>query len=394
MRALLPSLVVLLSAAPASAATVRLASDYDPGYRGSGSWTDTLTVEASPGEANGLEVMVGPDDVRLTDSRAALVTRRGCAGAGTVTCARRQDAGLTIEVLTADGDDRVVIVGRGASFVTIDAGDGDDVAEVHSATSTVLGGGGGADRLAGATDALNRLDGGPGADTLAGGADGDVFAEGSDDRSPDRIDGGPGRDLVAYDGRLEGVRIDLAAGGGGAPGEGDVLIGVERATGGEGPDVLLGSDGPDELVTGDVADGDAVDGRAGDDVVSAGRGAAVRCGSGHDRVMGAPAALALDCERLEVGPLDLRLARVGGRVRLRIRPTITEAASCAVRVGPRDVALRRGRGRVVLPPSATALRLLAARWCPARGPRLRPVTPRPIALMAASASVSGAPARG
>lgn len=379
------ALATLLLAAPsAGAAVVAVETQHDAGYRGSASSTDVVTVVAPPGEANALDVSVERTRVRVGDVGAALVAGPGCAAEGiAVVCDRRGYAGLEVAIEAADGDDGVR-VSRGASHVRIHAGDGDDDVVVEGAVTTLLDGGAGADRLTGAPTALNRFEGGPGADVQLGGSSWDTFDEGSDDGVPDRIDGGGGRDRVTYQARTAPLTIDLAAGVGGVPGERDELVGIEGAGGGAGVDRVVGDDGANELWPGPSA-GDVLEGRAGDDILEGGGttgdgGAALHCGAGRDRVAGNPAALGVDCDRLDEGPVVLRLTPAPGGLTVRIAPEVTDMPACAAEVGDQVIRLRRGRGRITLRAGTPTLRVRVARRCPPRG-RLRPAMSRPIALL-------------
>ena len=61
-------------------------------------------------------------------------------------------------------------------------------------------------------------------------------------KSPDVLDGGDGEDRVEYSSRRAPLTIDLTTGVGGRLGEGDTLIGVEGATGGDGADTITGTE--------------------------------------------------------------------------------------------------------------------------------------------------------
>jgi hypothetical protein len=153
------------------------------------------------------------------------------------------------------------------------------------------------------------VSGGDGDDVLFG-RDGD--SDGIDDAevaAGDELDGGAGRDTVSYILRDFAVHVDLAdPAPDGAPGEGDVLRGIEDLRGGEGGDRLYGDAGPNRLLGEDGADelrgrggddflalgtrglapfGERADGGAGDDDVRAGSGGRVVGGSGDDVLRGA-----------------------------------------------------------------------------------------------------------
>ncbi|HEV2814729.1 MAG TPA: calcium-binding protein [Solirubrobacteraceae bacterium] len=103
------------------------------------------------------------------------------------------------------------------------------------------------------------LRGGSGNDTLRGGQRNDVLA------------GGTGRDTVTYSGRPGDVTVTLAGGADdGLAGEGDEVLEVERAIGGSGFDVLIGTEGGNTLYGG--PGDDRVDGAGGVDTLFGGRG--------------------------------------------------------------------------------------------------------------------------
>jgi Ca2+-binding RTX toxin-like protein len=103
------------------------------------------------------------------------------------------------------------------------------------------------------------LRGGSGNDTLRGGPRGDVLA------------GGTGRDTVTYSGRTGDVTVTLAGGADdGQAGEGDDVVEVERAVGGDGFDTLIGTEGGNGLYGG--SGDDRLDGLGGVDNLHGGRG--------------------------------------------------------------------------------------------------------------------------
>jgi RTX calcium-binding nonapeptide repeat (4 copies) len=114
------------------------------------------------------------------------------------------------------------------------------------------------------------LRGGGGNDTLRGGQRNDLLL------------GGTGRDTVTYSGRREDVTVTLggAADDGGA-GEGDEVVEVERAIGGNGFDTLIGTDVGNALFGG--PGDDRLDGAGGVDALTGGRGQdLLQGGSGDD----------------------------------------------------------------------------------------------------------------
>lgn len=108
--------------------------------------------------------------------------------------------------------------------------------------------------------------GGSGSDTLRGGPRNDLLL------------GGTGRDTVTYSGRTGDVTVTLAGSADdGLPGEGDEVLEVERAIGGNGFDVLIGTEGANTL-SGGPGD-DRLDGAGGGDTLVG--------GAGHDLLQGA-----------------------------------------------------------------------------------------------------------
>jgi Ca2+-binding RTX toxin-like protein len=274
-----------------------------------------------------------------------------------------------------DGDDRVLFgggetapharLGQRAS-----GGPGDDRIEASDGPFG-LSGDAGADVLAGGSG-RGTVTGGSGGDRLAGGAGDDVLVGDGPGAgaADDVIDGRGGSDTVSYAERADAVRVDLAAGAGGASGERDAVAGVEDVRGGSGGGVLLGDDGPntlraggsrransyviagrggDDVIFGSAAadrlsggdGGDRIAGGDGDDLIRAGAGAdrivasdAARadCGSGHDTADLGEGVQAAACERVELEAADVSvptLMRSGRALRLRVAP---QGAACAVRV--------------------------------------------------------------
>ncbi|MDO8213229.1 hypothetical protein [Conexibacter sp. CPCC 206217] len=349
----------------------------------------------------------------------------GTSPDGTVTCSTAGlDLALTLSA--ADGDDEVRAIGfrRPVLF----GGDGADTLAAIGDGSQ-LDGGSGDDTLLGSAG-FDIVDGGPGADRIDGGAGDDQLsgdgvsgvsvptappaapamtsASGSAPAAPlssDRIEGGPGRDTVEYD-RSAGVTVDLRAGSGGAPGEGDVLSGIESASGGGGSDVLIGDDGPNGLSGGSGGD-DVIDGRGGDDTLSgsgpsarvvggdgddqiygdagevdAGRGddriadatGRVQCGDGRD-VVETPqrrATVGADCEAVEAGNFAVRDLRRDGR---RLRLTVRDVLGLQDRECGAMVALRAVTGDRVLARGFVRLAGARPRRATLTAPR-RPLPPR------------------
>ncbi|WP_342242213.1 calcium-binding protein, partial [Inquilinus sp. OTU3971] len=150
---------------------------------------------------------------------------------------------------------------RGAGVISAPAGGGDDS----------VGGGDGGDSLLGED----------GNDMLSGGAGGDY------------LDGGAGWD-TAYFGAA--VTINLATGAHSGEAAGDLFLGIEKFSGGEGDDVMIASDAGAAYFAG--GDGiDALYGGARDDWLQGGKGAdAIKGGAGSDTVSYADAPGAIIAE--------------------------------------------------------------------------------------------------
>ena len=280
----------------------------------------SLTYTATSGEANRVLLEREGDGLRITDSGAdVLFGLPGCPSAGpnSIRC-------------------------EGVGAATVALGDGDDILSVVGELRVTADGGPGADWLAGGALA-DQLDGGAGDDRVTGG-------EGAD-----RIDGGAGRDTADYTLRttpvvvtLDGIEND------GAPGELDLVIGIEAVLGGRAGDVIDGDDGPNAIFGGPGNDSlnggggtDEIDGGDGQDGVNAldppagpggaggagpgegdagagaetGAGASppgagadqIACGDGRDRVYGdEPDGVGSDCEK--VGRGAVAGVSVGSRV--------------------------------------------------------------------------------
>lgn len=228
------------------------------------------------------------------------------------------DDGLTV-TLPSSISNAVLVVDGGPGEDLVDASRA-HTAGARGSEGAHLRGGPGRDTLR-AGPGLNWLWGGPGKDTLDGGpgrsvdwlwggADADVLRGGGGDdllsgdgpahsgsRGDDLLDGGAGTDSVGYVERVKPVVVDLARGRGGRPGERDRLRSIERASGGFGPDVLLGDGRGNGLsgldsYAGDpysppasavLRGGDVLVGRGGDDALSGtAAGARFDGGPGND----------------------------------------------------------------------------------------------------------------
>jgi hypothetical protein len=285
-RPLLLSLVLVLTGASSAAAgevkvtRVVMYPDRsgDPSYA-------YLEFHGAPGERNAVTVTGSREALVVSDTGAPLTAGAGCRAldAHSVECRSSYPPLRSVQLHGEDGDDRLTDTARGISGELL-GGPGDDV--LMGDDFQRQDGGEGADRLVGSARA-DTLQGGAGPDELHAGEGIDrVIGDPPGPQGwPDKLDGGAGRDTVSYEGRTTAVTVDLASSGPqGAPGEGDVLAGFESAHGGEGADVLRGTDGDNFL--GASTGGDVLVGRGGRDLLLG--------SDDDDRLVGGPGADELD----------------------------------------------------------------------------------------------------
>jgi Ca2+-binding RTX toxin-like protein len=245
----------------------------------------TLTYNAAAGETNSVVVSLANGVYTVDDSGATIGVGAGC---------------------TTVNAHRATCPGSGVTGITINAGDGNDVAWVTAATPATITGADGNDTLIGgnANDVLigctgnDSLNGGGGADVLAdtffncAGGGNDTFDGGT---GPDSIYGGPGTDTVTYASRTAPVFVTLdGSANDGEAGEGDnVSPDVENITGGSGGDELSGGPGANTLSGGggdDVIVGEAnpdPSGPGGNDTILGGTGDdALNGGDGNNLIVG------------------------------------------------------------------------------------------------------------
>ena len=241
------------------------------------------------------------------------------------------DPGATITAgtgcISVDAHSAACIATSGAMYqLRARLGDGDDTLHPAGFDLVRAEGGSGDDRLLGGTWD-DRLDGGPGADELRGGEGADVLLEGDLDEGPvaaDLVDGGSGEDWVSYEQRSGPVTVDLTdPGPDGAPGEGDVLLGIENVHGGRGDDRLVGDDGPNSFD--DEGGTNQMTGGAGHDLFRGVRSGRVNCGEGREAIRGVTRRTLLDrsCESVLRSWFD-------GDFRVRAHPRRTAAGMTLV----------------------------------------------------------------
>ena len=178
------------------------------------------------------------------------------------------------------GDD---LLEGGSGHAQLGAYSGDDTLAGGAGDDTLLGMQGN-DALLGQGDD-DSLGGGSGEDTLYGGSGEDALFGMMGD---DSLAGGAGRDLLhggsGNDNLFAGSGDDAASGG----------IGADRLDGGLGADTLFGASGDDWITglvasledeTGDLDDGDYLNGGAGDDTLIAGASDTVNGGAGADEII-------------------------------------------------------------------------------------------------------------
>lgn len=343
------------------------------------------------------------------DAGARLIAGRGCSSLDEYTVRCDLQVGLEpLAINAGDGDDTVTVPSHYESVISVQGGDGADTLT----GAARLSGGSGPDVLVGGDDPSchakvcdapsDVLVGDGGDDMLRGGAGDDVLIGdgGMTPASPDPgagndvIDGGVGDDIVTYAGRSAGVRVDLAdPAPDGGPGERDQLTGIERVTGGDGADLLVGDNAENSLRGGpgdDLLDGrggdDDIDGEGGVDSVSGGDGddqivdgiggdallggagddvfvgritdglllaRTVKCGAGRDRVSLPQGQLLSGCEDASVSGIRAAIVTVRpGRRRdggLRFVATCHEGMRCEMTLTVRRRSSLRGRRRVSVP---------------------------------------------
>jgi len=286
---LVASILVLVSASGASAASVQVVGQYyKPIHE-----ADRVDYTAAPGEANDVVMTLDGDVVTVRDV-VAIEPGAGCIAA-------------------EDGSVRCTVTAGLPRSGRIRLGDGDDSAHASGTLGVDFHGGAGDDRLFGDPSSAAVFWGDAGDDLMIGGSQGATFNEGAAANGSDTMlsvaASGGGR--VNYSARRRGVHAD---------GEGDrddgergehdrIGRGFGSFSGGSGPDVLIGGPGSDTLdghdgmdllrggggadyLTGDTwiidkpRSADRIFGGSGDDHIEAGTGAdRIAAGTGRDTVI-------------------------------------------------------------------------------------------------------------
>jgi Ca2+-binding RTX toxin-like protein len=232
---------------------------------------NTIRIEDSRGEANGVTIGREGDEFVISDSAGMQTTCPKDPDSGAAHCSApmlppAKLIGISVDL--REGADSLVMLHGVRLPTVIDAGAGNDTL-AGDAEEDVLGGGFGDDFLSGG-DNQDDLLGGSGRDVLRPGAGTDPV-----------VDGGPGFDRVSYADGGAGVAVSLGAGrNDGAPGERDRVTGVEAVRGTGFADLLEGSARHNMLAGGHGAD--TLLGRGGPDLIRArdGRHDTVDCGGG------------------------------------------------------------------------------------------------------------------
>ena len=188
----LAAILLLLLAAPAQAAHVRVVTTHGADEISVGSTTTrTLRFVAAPGERNRVRIVQPtPARVVIADDGATLRAAKGCTsrGAHTAVCRLPVASGLRrLDLELGDRSDRVSPQGS-VLDMAVAAGPGDDDI-ITAFGSDRVSGGPGDDRIAGGEQS-DRLFGGAGDDVLIGALGDDILVDGP---GHDRLRGGARR---------------------------------------------------------------------------------------------------------------------------------------------------------------------------------------------------------
>lgn len=251
--------------------------------------TGTVIYQASPGEANKLNLAAPFGPFGFADTGAVLSAGLGCTAGAPITC----PAGPIAATLGDRADSARVNSFAPAGDVSVDGGTGNDDLLVGANSAATAIGGSGDDIIVMASNAGTTASGGVGSDRLAGLSGSDVLnGDGGADLLTERA-GSAGATLSGGDGsdRLVGGEADDLDGGNGN----DLLVGGVTIDGGNGTD-LITSTGGATITAGPGADLiNAADGSGAVDTIS--------CGAGYDVVWAdATDHVARDCERRLSGP--------------------------------------------------------------------------------------------
>jgi Ca2+-binding RTX toxin-like protein len=258
---------------------------------------DSLIVDLAPGYFG--DALLGTDGafaVDLGDGKDALAVR-GTACHDRI-LASSEDAATTLDLATG----AVALRAQNVESMLFSLGAGDDGFSAGGPSAATL-------PLVVYGDSGNDvLQGGAGADVLNGGDGTDRFEKGASADGPDILNGGAGIDNVTYENRTADVAITLCSssqlsgcaapectcpGANGEASEGDVVVNIEDAAGGNGNDVIIGDENSNQLAGGPGAD--RLDGQGGGDQIYGGEGEDLLYGGdGDDTLVGGEGAVAFD----------------------------------------------------------------------------------------------------
>jgi Ca2+-binding RTX toxin-like protein len=280
--------LALLFPGSALAGTAAVKDDHDPR---SGELSQSASYTAAAGERNDLTIAARDSEVEFRDTAGITPGRL---------CSRPNPADLTRVICRSSAGDFNGFNG----FAGASLGDRDDRARVTEGSAT-LDGGKGNDTLAGGPGYGTLMIGGPGNDDMTGGPGNDSFDEAGSHNGSDTMRGGAGEDDVDYSLRSADLHVSLDdKRDDGARGERDLVAAdVEKVDAGSGDDTLIGNRF-DNILQG-ATGSDSISGRAGDDLVDAGRNDAggerparsrdrVKAGPGDDVLFGAGRGTVLD----------------------------------------------------------------------------------------------------
>ena len=240
-----------------------------------GAGNDSLDADDSRDGADDLDGGSGNDLVAYWDRSANLrVTLDGKPNDG---AKRERDdvAGNVERVYAGSGND--TLVGNNAPNSLIGA-DGNDVLKGLGGEDSLDDGAGNDEVYGGLGDESFGSE--LGDDEIFGGEGDDGFYTGNADDGSDRLSGGPGVDTVNYTARTVGLFIDVSSGADdGEPGEGDaVRDDFEYIYGGNGSDLIRGSNADEYISGGGSVGADVINGRGGSDSLEG--------NSGNDHLIG------------------------------------------------------------------------------------------------------------
>jgi Ca2+-binding RTX toxin-like protein len=263
---------------------------YVPGRTAEGVGTSEVEIVLNLG--------AGADNVRINFAGVSQTVTFTAAG---IDVANDGDEDITtagiekVRPYLSTGDDTIdatAYIGGGGLYMW--GGGGNDTI-FGSAQVDWLYGQAGDDTLYGA-DGNDKLYGGVGNDAYYGEVGNDVFYQDATADGSDDFYGGDGNDLVSYSKRGNAVNVSI---GNGLPDDGEageldfVDVDVEKATGGGGDDVLVGSSANNTLTGNGGAD--ELYGGGGNDTLQAGEGADLLVGdAGNDKLFGGAGADSLD----------------------------------------------------------------------------------------------------